>query len=101
MGYNARNDEIRDNTSPAEHFAASDIPLLVSYIHASLLEQDTAKLLKKKPELAPVWKRCIRVQATLATKLRLTPQTRRDPKTVARAFRNHLRPSAYEQAIED
>ena len=38
------------------------------------------------------WEKAVRVQATLATRLRLAPQARLDPKTVARQQQPHWPP---------
>jgi hypothetical protein len=42
----------------------------------------------------PVWEKAVKVQAMLATRLRLAPQARLDPKTVGR--HKTSAPSAYE-----
>ena len=63
-----------------KHFVASDLPLLVSFVQATLLARCTAR----DPSKIAVWEKAVRVQATLATRLRLAPQARTDPKTIAR-----------------
>ena len=70
------------NASPPHHFTDSDVPLLVSYVEASLMARSLAKI----PAKISIWERAVRVQAMLATKLRLSPQTRLDPKTLARQY---------------
>ena len=62
------------------HFVTSDLPLLASFVAASLIAREAAK----DPEKIATWEKAVRLQATLATKLRLAPSTRLDPKTVAR-----------------
>jgi hypothetical protein len=61
------------------HFVQSDLPLLVSFVQATLLAQGAVH-----DEDLTKWEKAVRVQATLATRLRLAPQARSDPKTVAR-----------------
>jgi hypothetical protein len=62
------------------HFRESDIPLLISFVQATLIAQGTAH----DPSKAALWERAVRMQATLATRLRLAPQSRVDPKTLGR-----------------
>ncbi len=64
----------------AEHFRRSDIPLMISYIEATLL----ARYAARDPERIAIWEKAIKLQCSLATRLRLTPSARSDPKTVAR-----------------
>src|SRR5215469_2767354 len=61
------------------HFAESDLPLLASYVQATILARDAIC-----DRDVAVWEKAVRVQATLATRLRLAPQARLDPKTLAR-----------------
>jgi hypothetical protein len=62
------------------HFRKSDEPLLVAFIQATLMSRDAAH----DPSKILVWEKATRMQATLATRLRLAPQSRLDPKTVGR-----------------
>jgi hypothetical protein len=62
------------------HFRASDLPLLVSYIQATLIAQAAAH----DPDRIMLWEKAVRMQATLATSLRLAPQSRVDPKSLGR-----------------
>jgi hypothetical protein len=64
----------------ARHFRPSDLPLLTSYIQATLLARGTAR----DPDKVATWEKAVRVQAALATRLRLSPQSRTDPKTIGR-----------------
>jgi hypothetical protein len=64
----------------ARHFRPSDLPLLTSYIQATLLARGTVR----DPDRVADWERAVRVQAALATRLRLSPQSRTDPKTIGR-----------------
>ena len=56
--------------------------MLVSYVQATLLSRVTAR----DPKMIAVWEKATRMQATLATRLRLAPQSRTDPKTLARGL---------------
>jgi hypothetical protein len=69
-------------TCASRHFVESDAPLLISYVQATLLARRSAH----NPKTIDTWERAIRLQATLATRLRLAPQARTDPKTVARGI---------------
>jgi hypothetical protein len=71
----------------SNHFRRSDLPLLVSYVQATLNAQTTAH----DPKMASQWERSVRMQCTLATRLRLSPQSRIDPKTLGRQDRNNPR----------
>jgi hypothetical protein len=61
-------------------FVPSDMPLLVSFVQATLLSRKTAG----DPEQIGTWKEAVKVQAVLATKLRLAPQSRLDRKVAGR-----------------
>jgi hypothetical protein len=61
------------------HFVESDVPLLTSFVQATLLSRSAAR----KPKDIAIWEKAVRAQATLATPLRLAPQARTDPKTIA------------------
>ena len=78
-----------------DHFVQSDMPLLVSFVQATLLSRAAATALAKDVAMIGIWEKATRMQATLATRLRLAPQARTDPKTIARRSGNH-HPSAYE-----
>ena len=62
------------------HFHQSDIPLLLSYIQSTLISRCAAH----DPDKITIWEKATRMQATLATRLRLSPQSRVDPKTLGR-----------------
>jgi len=87
------------NCSP-DHFVPSDVPLLVSYIQSTLLSRRAAKALATDAAALNVWDRATRMQATLATRLRLAPQARSDPKAVTRKLAAH-RPSYYDTVATD
>jgi phage terminase small subunit len=79
---------------PHDHFHKSDIPLLVTYCNATVISQKCYKGLLKDRQFFNEWERACRTQATLATRLRLAPQSRNDPKTVGMRQRN-FHPSIY------
>jgi hypothetical protein len=64
----------------AKHFVQSDTALLVAYTQAALLSRMTVH----RPKDIATWEKATRMLATLATRLRLAPQARSDPKTIAR-----------------
>jgi hypothetical protein len=66
------------------HFVKSDMSLLVSYVQSTLLSRRAASQMRRDPDMVTVWEKATRMQATLATRLRLAPQARTDPLTVAR-----------------
>jgi phage terminase small subunit len=71
----------------ADHFAASDTPLLVAYCQAVLLSRLAFKRVSEEGDAFQIWQQAARTLATLATKLRLCPHSRTDPKTVGRRSR--------------
>jgi hypothetical protein len=62
------------------HFRKSDVPLLVAYVQATLMSHKFGRSVTKIRE----WEAATRTMISLSTKLRLSPHTRADPKTVAR-----------------
>jgi hypothetical protein len=73
-----------------QHFAKSDLPLLAAYAQSILLSREAAKEAGSAPSAMALWEKAVKVMATLATRLRLSPQSRADPKTVARHMPSHL-----------
>ena len=73
------------------HFVVGDLPLIVSYVKVSLLVRDAPDDVTDEKTVA-AWGCAVRVQAMLATKLRLSPQTRSHPRTVAREPRQGPQP---------
>jgi len=63
------------------HFVQSDLPLITSFVQATLLARTGPG---RTEGTVGAWERSVRVQAMLATRLRLAPQARSDPKKVAR-----------------
>lgn len=68
----------------AHHFVDTDTPLLVAYVQSVLLTRWAFKALGEEAMAFQTWQQAARTLATLATKLRLCPHSRSDPKTVAR-----------------
>jgi hypothetical protein len=76
------------STNKPEHFAPSDLPILVAYVHACALESVLARKLaaenttKRKPpadhdyKILLRWERVCRVMTALCQRLRLSPQSR-------------------------
>src|SRR5262245_34293799 len=77
---------------PPSHFVASDQRLLAVYCSALLISQRAAQ----DPSQMQAWERATRLVAQLATKLRLCPSARSDPKTVARRALDQRAMSYYE-----
>jgi hypothetical protein len=65
----------------ADHFTAADTPLLVAYCQAVLLVRSAFKDIEVQFH---AWQQAARTLAMLATKLRLCPHSRSDPKTITR-----------------
>jgi len=64
----------------AGHLRPSDVPLLASYVQATI----AARRYARDPSTVDLWEKAVRLQAMLATKLRLTAQSRVDPKKLGR-----------------
>jgi hypothetical protein len=84
-------DELVKSCDP-QHFVPSDSPLLASFVQATLLarslESSAARPSKPDPAVIGSWEKVTRVMAMLATRLRLAPQARNDPKSVGIRQRN-------------
>jgi len=81
---------------PPTHFCAADAPLLGVYCSALIISQRSAS----DPSQFQAWERSTRLVAQLCSKLRLSPSSRSDPKSVARASLDHA-PSYYDLARTD
>jgi hypothetical protein len=89
--------EIVDSCDPS-HFRDAEIPLLQSYVVATLMARSTAN----KPKQFSTFEKAARLQKSLATSLRLSPSTRTHPEKLARQGgkpRNESRP--WEDADDD
>lgn len=62
------------------HFTPSDVPLIVSYVQATLMAQRAAK----SPLQIGLFERAVKAQILLARSLRLTPRARIDARAAAR-----------------
>jgi hypothetical protein len=71
----------------ADHFVPSDSPMLVAYVQAVLLTRGAFKMLDDSGMGFQQWQSAAKTMATLATKLRLCPHSRSDPKTITRHSR--------------
>jgi hypothetical protein len=83
----------------ATHFVASDFPLLTSYVQATLLARRYRHA--KTVEQAKIFQAAVRVQGTLATRLRLTPYSRMTTRTAGRKAASYAPPSAYDTMTDD
>ena len=75
----------------ANHFRQTDLPLLPRYCEAAILAEQAAlelrngAVLNGKPSpWIVVQEKCVRAMVSLSMRLRLSPQSRIDPKTLAR-----------------
>jgi hypothetical protein len=68
------------NSCDPSHFRESDIPVLVSFCTATVMSRAAAN----KPKQIGAWVAATNMQARLATRLRLVPSARTDPKSLAR-----------------
>ncbi len=75
--------EIVHACSP-RHFVVSDTVLLETFVRATLLARHAIKGAAKDAAALSVWEKAARIQAMLATRLRLAPQSRADPKSITR-----------------
>ncbi len=75
--------EIVGACSP-KHFVASDLPILISFIQATLLSRQSSQKAADDAKALAIWEKATHMQATLATRLRLAPQSRFDARANAR-----------------
>jgi hypothetical protein len=72
-------------SNPPTHFVQSDLPLLISYVQASLMARQAFRdMAQDMPGAMSSWTQATKMQATLSTRLRLTPHSRLDAKRAAR-----------------
>jgi hypothetical protein len=91
--------------APPGQFSASAVYLLASFVRVTLIVDGAAKALDKatektRPTRMKTLDQGIKMQALLASKLRLTTQARVDPKALTRKHNNHT-PSFYDTMSED
>jgi hypothetical protein len=69
----------------ADHFAPGDVPVLVTFVQAIMLNAYAMKEMGDgKLECFPIWEKSSRVIGAMATKLRLVPQARIHPEKAGR-----------------
>lgn len=85
---------------PPEHFAAGDVPLLATYCQAIRISRREASASAGDVSRVATWEKTARVVAALATRLRLSPHSRTDPKSAARRAAEHRPPSYYDEENE-
>ena len=73
----------------ANHFRKSDIPILTAFATATHLSRFYADRIGESEGAFKQWEAASRLQISLATKLRITPQARSHPMTVARMPEPH------------
>lgn len=85
------------------HFANGDTQLLISYVQVTLAVRKLAAVADKRPAPGAFvsLERMARLQASLATKLRLSPQSRLDRKTAGRLVAKQSKASYYDRVTDD
>jgi hypothetical protein len=73
-----------------EHFARSDLPLLTAYVQAIQLSRSAIRHAGDDPAALQQWDRATKMIGMLATRLRLSPQARSEPRSVARHLPSRL-----------
>jgi hypothetical protein len=76
-------DEVVASCEP-RHFRKSDIPLLANFARATYLAGHYSKMVGEHDSAFKWWCEATKIQMQLATKLRLTPQTRTDSRAANR-----------------
>jgi hypothetical protein len=69
---------------PPRQFVQTDVHLLASFVQATLLARSAVKKAAKDQRMLATWEKATRTQTALARALRLTPQSRVDPKVIGR-----------------
>src|SRR5262245_43666912 len=73
-----------------QHFAPQDVPLIIAYVQSMLHSRRASEALSGKfagKDTLAMWDRSTKIMSTLATRLRLAPQSRYDAKTAHRNAR--------------
>lgn len=65
---------------PPDQFVKSDRFLLESFVQATAMVRNAAR----SPKKIAMWEKAVRTQTMLASRLRLSPSSRTDPRTLAR-----------------
>jgi hypothetical protein len=71
-------------SSPSRQFVETDSLLLASFVEATLLARSVVRKAARDPRALSTWEKATRTQTMLARALRLTVQSRLDPKVVGR-----------------
>ena len=66
------------------HFRKSDVPLLANFSRATFLASHYSRKVGELDGAFKAWCEATKIQMQLATKLRLTPQTRTDSRAAGR-----------------
>ena len=83
----------------ANHFVKSDTVLLTSFVQATLMVRRAAVGMVGDLSQVGIFEKGVKLQAVLATRLRLSPQSRTDPKTTGRQAAAHWTgPQPWEEA---
>ena len=91
------------HTMPPEHFRSCDVPLLTRFVEATAMCERAGREMEEsggpvaEGAINPwfsIQQRSAKMVSVIATRLRMTPHARRDPKTVGRA--RHY-PTIYDQ----
>jgi hypothetical protein len=87
----------------ARAISNADMPLFVSYVQVIGLVRKLAAKVAKKPETGTVnaLDKMVRAQASLATRLRLSPQSRLDPKQAGRMANKKADTTSYYDTMAD
>ena len=85
------------NAADPRHFRRSDVPMIVALVQATI----KARELGRDPSKTQDWERASRVMMALATKLRLTPQCRTRPESIARMQQHEVTPWHEDESWED
>jgi hypothetical protein len=75
--------ELTEACAP-EHFVRSDLPLLTAFVQAVELSRSAIRRAGDDPATLQQWDRATKMVGMLATRLRLSPQSRSEPRSVAR-----------------
>ena len=75
--------ELTEACSPG-HFVRSDLPLLTAFVQATELSRSAIRRAGDDPAALGQWDRATKMIGMLATRLRLSPQSRSEPRSVAR-----------------
>jgi len=68
--------------APPRQFTPTDSPLLCAYVQAIVLSRGAVRNIETDPHALSIWEKAIRMQAVLATKLRLCPHSRAHARTI-------------------